>query len=59
MFIVKMFPYRNSEEGNIEVNYHWFFCTSILPLDDAQSPPVFMTRKEGKFDNVLAFLGIV
>ena len=39
-----MYPCRNSVKRNIVVAYFCFLCVPAVPLDDAQSPPVFMAK---------------
>ena len=55
MFIVKMFPYRNSVRRNIEVGFISVFCEPSIPLDDALSLPESESKVVDKPDNLPKF----
>ena len=55
MFIVKMFPYRNSVRRNIEVAYLCLLCVPAIPLDDALSLPESESKVVDKPDRLPKF----
>ena len=55
VYIVKMFPYRNSVRRNIEVSLFSVFFVYQLPPDDALSLPESESKVVDKLDNLPKF----